>query len=334
MTELIPLHQYLEKKVLNSLIADELAGAILDVSRACCKISSLVRHGSLLGNMAAEHGYNVQEESQKKLDIVSNEILIEHANLGGHISAIASEEEKNSHIFSPDIKRGPYILLFDPLDGSTNIEVNGLVGTIFSFLPITENEKISNETFLQPGTKQVCAGYCLYGISTELVLTVGDGIKIFTLNPETDAFMITKSNLVIPKDTSEYAINASNQRFWEDPFKRYISECNAGKEGERGRDFNMRWAGAMVGDVHRVITRGGLFAYPIDEKVRKKGGRLRLMYEGNPMSMLVEQAGGLASTGYGRIMNIQPQTLHQRVPVILGSKNEVQRLITYHTGKQ
>ncbi len=310
---------------------DDFSGVITDIALACAAISKLVRHGHLVGNMSAEHGTNVQDETQKELDIISNNILIEHADKGGHLIAVASEEMADSFVFSKADTRGKYLLVFDPLDGSLNIEVNGPVGTIFSVLPAPEGVTGANADFLQPGTAQLCAGYVLYGISTEMVLTFGAGVAVFTLDPDDHTFKMTNRHLAIAEDTSEYAINASNQRFWEPPVQRYISECLAGEGGPRGRDFNMRWVGAMVADVHRILSRSGVFTYPIDEKIRNRGGRLRLMYEANPMAMVVEQAGGIASTGRGRIMEIVPHDLHQRVAVILGSKNEVQRLIDYHS---
>lgn len=324
------LSQHLTEECARMGADDDFAGVITDVADACTAISKLVRHGRLAGNLAAVHGTNVQDEDQKELDIISNDILIDYADKGGHLVAVASEELENACAFSTDRERGRYLLLFDPLDGSTNIEVNGLVGTIFSVLRAPEGSTGANEDFQQPGRDQLCAGYVLYGISTEMVVTFGNGVAVFTLNPDNDTFVMTAPDLKVAEDTSEYAINASNQRYWEEPVQRYVSECLQGKEGPRGRDFNMRWAGAMVADVHRILSRSGVFAYPIDEKVRSKGGRLRLMYEANPMSMVTEQAGGMASTGRERIMDIQPEGLHQRVPVIVGSKKEVQRIVDYH----
>jgi fructose-1,6-bisphosphatase I len=229
--------------------------------------------------------------------------------------------------------RGGYLLLFDPLDGSSNIDVNISVGTIFSVLkrPGGHRGPVDTSEFLQPGTNQVAAGYVVYGSCTLLVLTLGHGTHVFTLDREAGSFILTRRDVQIPEDTSEFAINMSNQRFWEPPMQRYIADLLAGKEGPRGRDFNMRWVASMVADVHRILTRGGLFSYPLDSKIKAKGGKLRLMYEANPMSFIVEQAGGAASTGRGRIMEVQPEGLHQRVPVILGSRNEVEAAVQYHT---
>jgi len=330
-----PLSSHIQAECVRLGADDDFAGAITDLAEACATISRLVRHGRLAGNLAAARGTNVQDETQKELDIISNDILIDHAERGGHLIAVASEELDESQIFSANTQsgrpRGSYLLLFDPLDGSTNIEVNGPVGTIFSVLRAPEGATGANEDFLQPGTNQLCAGYVLYGISTEMVMTFGNGVAVFTLDPNDNIFKLTNNRLSITEDTSEFAINASNQRYWEAPVERYIAECLAGKEGPRGRDFNMRWVGAMVADVHRMLSRSGVFLYPIDEKIRTKGGRLRLMYEANPMAMVMEQAGGMASTGHNRILEIEPEGLHQRVPVIMGSKNEVQRLLDYHS---
>jgi fructose-1,6-bisphosphatase I len=227
--------------------------------------------------------------------------------------------------------KGEYLLLFDPLDGSSNIDVNVSVGTIFSVLRCPEGVEPTEAAFLQPGTQQVCAGYAVYGPTTLLVLTLGDGVNVFTLDREYGRFVLTQADVKIPADTREFAINASNARYWEAPVKRYVDELLAGVEGPRGHDFNMRWVASMVADVHRILNRGGIFMYPLDSKTKDKGGKLRLMYEANPMAFIVEQAGGMATTGRERILDLQPQKLHQRVPVILGSKNEVERVTRYHS---
>ncbi|WP_300616027.1 class 1 fructose-bisphosphatase [Dokdonella sp.] len=301
------------------------------VARACKRISIAVGKGAL-GNMLGSAGTeNVQGEVQKKLDVVSNEILLEANEWGGHLAALASEEMDDPHPIPHRYPKGEYLLVFDPLDGSSNIDVNISVGTIFSVLRCPEGVKEPGEAaFLQPGTKQVAAGYAVYGSSTVLVLTLGDGVHTFTLDREQGSFILTGSNVTIPEDTSEFAINMSNIRHWEAPMKRYIDELLAGRTGPRGRDFNMRWVASMVADVHRILTRGGIFIYPRDLKDPSKPGKLRLMYEANPMAMIVEQAGGAATTGLERILDILPQQLHQRVPVFLGSKNEVERVTAYH----
>ena len=302
-----------------------------DVSSACKGVANLVRRGNLAGELGAAVGVNVQDENQKKLDVMANELALSWCEKGGQLFAMASEEMVDVYPVPKGFQRGEYLLIFDPLDGSSNIEDNGPMGTIFSILkmPKDANGDLA-ENFLQEGSRQLCAGYVLFGPATIMVLTTGNGVNGFTLNPDIGEFVLTHPDITIPEDTQEFAINASNQRHWEPPVQRYIDECLGGKTGPRGKDFNMRWVAAMVADVHRIITRGGIFMYPIDEKVRDKGGRLRLLYEANPMSFIIEQAGGMASTGRQRILDVAPNDLHQRVPVIIGARNEVQRLVDYH----
>ena len=305
------------------------------VSRACQAISIAIGKGGLGGVLGEAGSDNIQGEAQKKLDVLSNEILLEANEWGGHLAAMASEEMDLPHLVPNRYPKGEYLLTFDPLDGSSNIDVNVSIGTIFSVLKCPEGADLSTPeaaeaAFLQPGSTQVAAGYAVYGPTTLLVLTVGDGVSVFTLDREQGQFVLTQENVQIPADTKEFAINMSNQRFWEAPVQRYVNEMVAGKTGPLGKDYNMRWVASMVADVHRIMTRGGIFMYPLDEKVRDKGGKLRLMYEANPMALLVEQAGGAATTGRERILDIQPDSLHQRVPVILGSKNEVDRVTGYH----
>ncbi len=312
----------------------EFTGLLNDISVACKKISDLVDKGDLIDVLGSAESENVQGETQKKLDIISNEVFISALSQNGHVAGLASEEMDEVINLPEGAVRGHYLVLFDPLDGSSNIDVNVSVGTIFSILRAPEG--VANpraEDFLQPGTRQVAAGYCLYGPSTMMVLTTGQGVKMFTLDKDIGEFMMTKGEASIPEDTQEFAINMSNSRFWEAPVKRYIDECLAGKEGERGKDFNMRWVASMVAEVHRILQRGGVFMYPLDSKTMAKGqeGKLRLMYEANPMSFIIEQAGGAATTGRERIMDIDPQGIHQRVPVVLGAKNEVERVTRYHS---
>ena len=304
-----------------------------DVVTACKVISNLVNHGALVGVLGAAGTENVQGEDQKKMDVISNDVFLKTNEWSGHLAAMASEEMDEIYHIPSQYPRGKYLLTFDPLDGSSNIDVNVSVGTIFSILRCKGDCKNPTaQDFLQPGTEQVCAGYALYGPSTMMVLTTGKGVNGFTLDQNIGEFILTHPNMTIPEETSEFAINASNSRHWEAPVKRYVDECLAGKEGARGRDFNMRWVASMVAEVHRILTRGGVFMYPLDEKMKAKGGegKLRLMYEANPMSFIVEQAGGAATTGRERIMTLQPKELHQRVPVVLGSKNEVELVTSYH----
>ena len=326
----INLTQFLiERQRGKKLINADLRLLIETVARACKAISTRVNKGALADLLGAAGTENVQGEAQKKLDVISNEILLEANEWGGNLAALASEEMDLPHPIPTQYPRGEYLLLFDPLDGSSNIDVNISVGTIFSVLRCPPGASGSDErAFLQPGTAQVAAGFAVYGPTTVLVLTVGDGVHAFTLDRETYTFMRTHADIRIPEDTQEFAINVSNMRRWEPPVKRYIDECLAGKEGPRGKDFNMRWVASMVADVYRILSRGGIFMYPRDAK--NKDGRLRLMYEANPMSFIVEQAGGAATDGKTRILELQPHKLHQRVAVILGSKNEVERVTSYH----
>ncbi len=305
------------------------------VARACKGISIAVGKGALGGVLGSAESENIQGEVQKKLDVLSNEILLEANEWGGHLAAIASEEMDHPHAIPNRYPKGEYLLLFDPLDGSSNIDVNVSVGTIFSVLRCPDGVTEPTEAdFLQPGAQQLAAGYAVYGPSTILVLTTGSGTHSFTLDREVGSFVLTGRNLRIPEETSEFAINMSNIRHWQPPMRRYIDELLAGKTGPRGRDFNMRWVASMVADVHRILTRGGIFMYPRDLKDPSKPGRLRLMYEANPMSFIVEQAGGAATTGLERLMDVKPTELHQRVPVFLGSKTEVERVSDYHLQAQ
>ncbi len=311
---------------------NDLPALVNDVVVACKSLSHAISQGALAGMLGSAGVENVQGETQKKLDIISNDIMIAATERGGYLGAMASEEMDEIYPIPAQYPKGKYLLLFDPLDGSSNIDVNISVGTIFSILRCPAG--VTNPTakdFMQPGTQQVCAGYALYGPSTLLVLTTGHGVNCFTLDKSIGEFVLTQANLRVPVDTREFAINSSNSRFWEKPVKRYIDECLAGKDGPRKENFNMRWVASMVAEVHRILNRGGIFMYPRDTKDPTKAGRLRLMYEANPMSFIIEQAGGVCSTGRERIMGVQPTELHQRIAVILGSKNEVDRVVAYHT---
>ena len=332
MSTRISLSRYLvEKQRVAGHIPAQLRLLLEVVARACKSISHAVNKGALGGVLGSAGSANVQGEVQKKLDIIANEVLIEANEWGGHLAAMASEEMDAIHVVPNRYPKGEYLLLFDPLDGSSNIEVNVSIGTIFSVLRMPEGDRgVEEQDFLQPGRCQVAAGYCVYGPQTTLVLTVGDGVDMFTLDREQGSFVLTQENLRIPEDTREFAINMSNMRHWDTPMKRYIDECLQGKEGPRAKDFNMRWVASMVADVHRIMTRGGIFMYPWDKREPNKPGKLRLMYEANPMGWLIEQAGGAATNGHERILDVQPRQLHERVSVILGSKNEVDRVTQYH----
>jgi fructose-1,6-bisphosphatase I len=320
-----------EEQRANPGATGDLSGLLSDIVSACKTISHQVGRIGLSGMGGYADSENVQGETQKKLDVISNEVMIDHLKWTGHLAAMASEENEEIIQIPARYPKGKYLICFDPLDGSGNIDINFSVGTIFSILRAPEASKNpSLKDFMQPGTEQVCAGFCIYGPSTMLVMTTGRGVNGFTLDRDVGEFMLTHPNMRIPKDTAEFAINVSNHRFWEEPVRRYIDECIQGVDGGREKNFNMRWNASMVAEIYRILTRGGVFMYPMDSRLVKQGGRLRLMYEASPMSFIIEQAGGLSTTGYQRIMEVQPEDIHQRVPVILGSKNEVDRIIKYH----
>jgi fructose-1,6-bisphosphatase len=309
----------------------DFSGLLNAVATAVKIISNQVNRGALVGALGSLGVENVQGEVQKRLDLISNEVMIGETEWAGHLAAMASEEMEDIYPIPECQRRGKYLLVFDPLDGSGNIDANISVGTIFSILRSPEpGAEPRVEHFLQPGTAQVCAGFALYGPSTMLILTTGDGVDGFTLDRDIGAFILTHPQLRIPPDCDEFAINASNERFWEPPVRRYIAECLAGRTGPRERDFNMRWIASLVAETYRILTRGGVFLYPRDSKEPAKPGRLRLMYECNPIAFIVEQAGGGASTGRERVMDLTPTGLHQRAPLILGSRNEVERIERYH----
>jgi fructose-1,6-bisphosphatase I / sedoheptulose-1,7-bisphosphatase len=333
----------------------ELNALILDVAMACKAIARSVAFGGLgdpyaaqlVAQLAAQTAaqssiggeVNVQGEVQKPLDVLSNEIFIRTTEWGGNLAGLASEEMNDVRQVPPDYPRGKYLLVFDPLDGSSNIDVNVSVGSIFSILrlPLAKNKAddkpgrdVTEADFLQAGTEQIAAGYAIYGPTTMLVLTVGNGVAGFTLDPSLGEFKLTHPSIQVPEDTHEFAINSSNSRFWEAPVKRYVDECLAGKTGPRGKDFNMRWIASMVAEAHRILMRGGVFLYPRDTKDPSKHGRLRLLYEANPMGMIMEQAGGRASTGSVHMLGVKPTALHQRIGLVFGSKNEVERIERYH----
>jgi fructose-1,6-bisphosphatase I len=328
----ISLTQYLvEQQREHGRIPAQLRLLIEVVARACKRIALSVNKGALGDVLGSAHTENVQGEVQKKLDVISNEVLIEANEWGGHLAAMASEEMDGIHAVPNRWPQGEFLLLFDPLDGSSNIDVNVSIGTIFSVLrKVGHQHGVSEDDFLQPGKFQSAAGYCVYGPQTTLVLTVGNGVVAFTLDREMGSWVLTEEGMRIPEDTREFSVNMSNLRHWAPPMKRYIDECLAGSSGPRGKDFNMRWVGSMVADVHRILCRGGVFLYPWDAREPDKPGKLRLMYEANPMAFIVEQAGGAASDGAQRIMDLMPGKLHQRVAVVMGSKNEVERVTSYH----
>ena len=310
--------------------ASDLGALLVDVAAAVKAISAMTAKGALGGYLGELGTKNVQGETQQKLDVLANDVMLRSCEWGGLVAGMASEELDDPYPVPSEYARGRYLLVFDPLDGSSNTDVNVSVGTIFSVLRHDRPEAPTTVDYLQPGRQQVAAGYAIYGPATMMVVTVGKGTHGFTLDREIGNFILTHPNLQIPTDTSEFAINTSNARFWEPPVHRYVTECQAGKTGDRGRDFNMRWIASMVAEVHRILMRGGVFMYPRDTKDLSKPGRLRLLYEACPISLLVEQAGGRASTGRQRLLDLAPNTLHERVPLILGSRCEVDRIERYH----
>lgn len=325
---MLNLSEFLAEQATQYQLAPSLTEVVATLALACKAVAHEVSHGALRGNMGEADQQNVQGEQQKTLDLISNDIFVQMAAQSPQIAALASEELEHAQIFAG--KQAPYLLVFDPLDGSSNINLNLSVGSIFSILKAPQDH-IDEAAFLQSGNQQLAAGYALYGTSTMLVLTLGHGVYGFTLDPEQGEFYLTHPALTISASTQEFAVNMSNQRFWQPPVQRYIEECIAGKSGPRGKDFNMRWVATMVAEVHRLLVRGGVFLYPLDSRSVGRGGRLRLLYEANPMGWLVEQAGGLASTGHRNILEVEPGSLHQRVAVILGAREEVERLQEFHS---
>ena len=318
------LANYLNAHASNPALNDVIT-TVTDVGKT---ISQLLRKGALADILGEAGNQNVQGEEQKKLDVLANDLLLDALAKNSHCAGVASEELDDA---TPANAEGSLLVLFDPLDGSSNIDINMAVGTIFSILPYQRQGQTSeNSDFLQAGNQQLAAGYLLYGTSTVLALTITDNVVMFSLDPDTNDYVLIEENVTIDADTSEYAINASNYRYWRAPMQQYIDELIAGKTGVRGRDFNTRWVAAMVGDVHRILCRGGLFTYPFDTKDANKAGKLRLMYEANPMSLLIERAGGAATDAVSRILDIAPTDIHQRVSVVLGSKNEVEYVKNLH----
>ena len=328
------LRQYLKQQQRGGeKLADDLIDLLCETAVSCKAIGMRVRRASLEGALGVAGSQNIQGEEQKKLDVISDEVMTEHLRSSGLVAGMGSEEQDDPILVGGEFPRGPYLVCFDPLDGSSNIDVNISVGSIFSVMraPKGADADPSEADFKQAGTKQVASGFCVYGPSTTLVLTTGNGVSMFTLDEAVGEFLLTRDAVTIPEDTQEFAINMSNHRFWEAPVKQYIDDCLAGETGPLGKRYNMRWVASMVAEVFRILTRGGIFLYPIDERTRAQGGKLRLMYEANPISFIVEQAGGMSSTGRERIMDMGPTALHQRVPVIMGSKNEVAKVVEYHT---
>ena len=327
----ITLGDMLANEVKTYGLDEKLAELIKTVAACGVEISSEVSCGALLGVLGMAGSENVQGEEQKKLDVISNDIVTK-AVLGSGVVAACASEEMDHCVAADCSQRRPYLICYDPLDGSSNIDINVSIGTIFSILPNpkTDAEPPCDADFLQPGDRQLAAGYIMYGPQTQMALTLGRGVAMFTLDPRSKTFVLTNDNVTVAEQAKEFAINCSNMRHWEPPVRRSVEELLAGTTGVRGKDYNMRWVAAMVAEVHRILCRGGIFMYPKDNRDPSKPGKLRLMYEANPMSWLMEQAGGRATSGHERILSIQPEKLHQRVAVFLGAKEEVERVTSYH----
>ena len=325
-----PFAQYISQlQVQGAPLPLGLQDLLIALTNTCTTLSNEVAQGALIGILGSAGTGNVQGEVQQKLDVIANDLLIAGVQSCQSLAGIASEEIEDPLPVGKGV--GDYLLLFDPLDGSSNIDVNVSIGTIFSVLKKPNpNAPLSTSDFLQPGRTQVAAGYVVYGPQTTLAISLGEGVDVFTLDAVSGEFLLIKQGVRISESTHEFAINMSNMRHWAAPVKRYVDECLAGSSGIRKKDFNMRWIASMVADVHRVLSRGGVFMYPWDQRDPKKPGKLRLMYEANPMGFLVEQAGGAVINGVDTILDLQPKALHERVSVILGSKEEVNLLRQYH----
>lgn len=332
LTERSTLTRFLiEERRRHPTSTGELNSLLLDVALACKAISKRMASGALTGLLGKAGATNVQGEQQQKLDLVANDLFLRTNEWGGELAGMVSEELADPYRLPPEYPRGKYLLNFDPLDGSSNIDINAPVGSIFSVLRAPHpGSDPAPADFLQPGVQQAAAGYAIYGPSTVLVLTVGTGVHAFALDPELGEFFLVRKDIRIPEDTQEYAVNTSNRRFWEPAVTRYIDECLLGVKGPRKKDFNMRWVASLVAETHRILTRGGIFLYPRDSKKPGQEGRLRLLYEANPIAFLAEQAGGAATSGRERILDLQPSELHQRIGLVFGSRNEVERVIRYH----
>jgi fructose-1,6-bisphosphatase I / sedoheptulose-1,7-bisphosphatase len=324
------LETFLSEKLNQSEEAQRLVMVTQAIAKSVKQVAMMVEKAPLAGQLGKLDNDNVQGEQQAKLDLLTNDCFVKNLQACEAIAGMVSEELDEAIILQKDASKPNYLAVFDPLDGSSNIEVNVAVGSIFSLLKAPVGRVVQTADFLQKGTKQVFAGYAVYGPSTVLVFTLGDGVQCFTLDRATNEFLLTQANMRVPEDTQEFAINASNVRFWEPPAQKYLEECQAGVTGVRGKDFNMRWIASMVADMHRILMRGGIYLYPKDNKQPQKGGRLRLLYELNPMSWLVEQAGGKSSTGRARVLELLPTQIHQRASIVIGSKNEVERVEQYY----
>ncbi|RYH11006.1 class 1 fructose-bisphosphatase [Tropicimonas sp. IMCC6043] len=324
------LRQFLLNEYRTHGTEKDLVFLLEDIATACRVISSRIRNGSFEGELGSAGSTNIQGETQKQLDVIANDEFESHCRNCSRVAALVSEEVEEVTWLKQRPVAGDYVVYFDPLDGSSNLDVNLSVGSIFSIVQLAEAiDATDDRSVLLPGSEQICAGYAVYGPATSFVITTGYGVHGFTNHLGHGEFRLVSHGMTIPEETEEFAINASRHTRWDPPIRRYFDECVAGSNGPRGKSFNMRWTASMVLDIHRILTRGGVFLYPVDSANRAQGGKLRLLYEANPMAMLIEQAGGRATTGRERILEIQPESSHERVPVIFGSKAEVERIECY-----
>ena len=305
--------------------ADAVAETVLAIARAGCRIADLLAAGALQPGLAAYRGGD-HGDPCKELDVQANALMLD-ALRAAPVAAVASEELDAVLRLRPD---GTLVVALDPLDGSSNIDTAAPVGTIFSILPAGDTTDDPDAAFLRPGSEQLAAGFLIYGSHTALVLTLGDGTHLFTFDRDARAFRCVSDPLSIALEADEYAINGSNQRHWPAPVRRYVSECQQGREGPRRKDFNTRWIGSMMAEIYRIMVRGGVYLYPADARPSCREGRLRLVYEANPIAFLVEQAGGAATDGRQRILGLSPRRIHQRVGLVCGAVEEVARVADYH----
>jgi fructose-1,6-bisphosphatase I len=326
MSSHVTMEEYLTSWAQSDSARLAIAATIRVIAGACKDIADVVAAGPLGGRLSVVEAAGIGGDFQTALDVLANERLID-ALRGAPVAAVASEELDVPIELNPGT---PLIVALDPLDGSSNIDTNVSVGTIFSLLPTPPSGGAEPAAFLRHGSDQIAAGYILYGPQTSLVLTLGAGTDIFTLDRACGTFVLTMPQVQIPPVSNEFAINASNARYWAKEVRQWFDDCIAGAEGPRGRNFNMRWIASMVAEAHRILVRGGVYAYPGDAREGYRSGRLRLVYEANPIAMLMEQAGGAASTGRERILDHQPRMLHERVPLIFGSRKEVALLEEHH----
>ena len=316
------LETYLNRRAQAADVSQDIADTVNAIASATLEVATIIARGRLAGDLGASRGNNADGDTQKELDLVANDIVLA-ALRDAPVAWIVSEELQK---VAQGTAGAPLVVAIDPLDGSSNIDTNTSVGSIFSVLPARTD---ATDSVLQSGTRQLAAGYVIYGPQTALVLTLGDGTMMFTLDPAERTFRLTEPVIRIPETTREFAINASNFRHWDTPIRTYVDDCLNGEAGFRDSNYNMRWLASLVAECHRILSRGGVFLYPSDARKGYSTGRLRLLYEVNPIAFIVEQAGGAGTTGTTRLLEIEPSNIHQRAPMIFGSRREIARVERY-----